>query len=129
LRELQAKWSRFEPLSELSRLNERSGHFTVVSTETYQLISEAVSGWWRTNGRYDPTVIEAMNLAGYDQSFDQLGDIVQLAEPAEIPVGHLGVPRLCCCQKLRPCCSHPKSGLISAASPRDTQLISSWANF
>jgi len=80
--DLQARWSRFEPSSELCQLNNRSGQFTVVSPETYQLIAEAVSGWWRTDGRYDPTVIGALQRAGYDRPFEELATLVELPQSA-----------------------------------------------
>ena len=38
LEELEARWSRFRPDSEISRLNERPGVPVVVSPDTYHLI-------------------------------------------------------------------------------------------
>jgi thiamine biosynthesis lipoprotein len=70
--ELEARWSRFRPDSELSTLNRAAGRPVVVSPETLTLLALAVLGWQATAGRFDPTVLEALEAAGYDRSFDQL---------------------------------------------------------
>jgi FAD:protein FMN transferase len=72
LAELEARWSRFRPDSELSTLNRGAGRPVVVSPETLTLLALAVLGWQATAGRFDPTVLEALETAGYDRSFDQL---------------------------------------------------------
>jgi thiamine biosynthesis lipoprotein len=69
LGDLEARWSRFIPTSELSQLNQQPGQSIVVSAETYQAISAAVEGWYLTGGRYDPTILAALLSAGYDRSF------------------------------------------------------------
>ena len=43
LERLEARWSRFLPESEISRLNERPGVPVVVAPETFQLIDHARS--------------------------------------------------------------------------------------
>lgn len=67
--ELEAKWSRFLPSSELSRLNANAGRPCVVSRETRDVIAKAIDAWRDTDGLYDPTVLHALNHAGYDRSF------------------------------------------------------------
>jgi thiamine biosynthesis lipoprotein len=67
---LEAKWSRFRPTSELCRLNAAGGAPVVVSKETLTLIERAVDAWRATDGRYDPTVLGALEAAGYDRDFD-----------------------------------------------------------
>ena len=54
LEELEARWSRFRPDSEISRLNERPGVPVVVSPDTYQLIERALDGWRLTGGPVRP---------------------------------------------------------------------------
>jgi thiamine biosynthesis lipoprotein len=66
----EARWSRFRPTSELCRLNESAGAPVVVSASTYSLIARAVGAWRDTSGRYDPTVLAALEAAGYDRDFD-----------------------------------------------------------
>ena len=70
LRELEAKWSRFVPTSELSRLNAVAGRPAVVSRETFDAIALAVQAWHMTAGRFDPTVLSNLVAAGYDRSLD-----------------------------------------------------------
>lgn len=70
LEDLEARWSRFRPTSEVSLLNRRAGSATVVSAPTVRLVEHAVSAWRLTNGRYDPTVLAALEALGYDRSFE-----------------------------------------------------------
>jgi thiamine biosynthesis lipoprotein len=72
LAELEARWSRFRPDSEISTLNRAAGRPVAVSPETLTLLALAVLGWETTGGRFDPTVLDALEAAGYDRSFDQL---------------------------------------------------------
>jgi thiamine biosynthesis lipoprotein len=70
---LEARWSRFLPTSEISRLNgQPHGRPTIVSADTYRLVDTAVTAWRRTEGRYDPTVLAAMHANGYDRTFDTI---------------------------------------------------------
>lgn len=70
--ELERRWSRFLPDSEISQLNARSGVPVVVSHETFQLIQRAIAGWRMTRGRFDPTLLRELRAAGYDRSFDEI---------------------------------------------------------
>jgi thiamine biosynthesis lipoprotein len=72
LADLEARWSRFRPDSEISTLNRAPGRPVAVSPETLTLVALAVLGWQATAGRFDPTVLDALEAAGYDRSFDQL---------------------------------------------------------
>jgi thiamine biosynthesis lipoprotein len=72
LADLEARWSRFRPDSEISALNRAAGRPVAVSPETLTLLALAVLGWQATAGRFDPTVLAALEAAGYDRSFDQL---------------------------------------------------------
>ena len=72
LEQLEAKWSRFRPGSEISRLNAVAGRPAVVSPETYRVIDLAVRAWRLTGGTFDPTVLPALITAGYDRSFEQI---------------------------------------------------------
>jgi thiamine biosynthesis lipoprotein len=72
LADLEARWSRFRPDSEISTLNRAAGRPIKVSPETLTLLALAVLGWQATAGRFDPTVLDALEGAGYDRSFDQL---------------------------------------------------------
>lgn len=71
LDELHTRWSRFDPASEISRLNTADGRLCIVSPQTFELISTAVDGWHLTGGRFDPTVLDAVCGAGYRSSWSQ----------------------------------------------------------
>lgn len=70
--DLEARWSRFRPDSELCRLNAAGGRPAIVAPPTYELIEHAVDGWQLTGGRFDPTVLPALVAAGYDRSFEDI---------------------------------------------------------
>ncbi len=72
--ELEARWSRFRPDSELSQLNRAPDQLVVVSGFTYDLVERAVAAWWSTGGLFDPTILDALEASGYDRSFDQVPD-------------------------------------------------------
>jgi len=67
---LECLLSRFDPDSELSRLNERGT--MVVGRELLELVELALAARERTGGRFDPTVHDALVAAGYDRTFAQL---------------------------------------------------------
>ena len=69
LDDLDRRWSRFLPGSEVSRLNRRPGRPVVVSPDTFTLVARSVDAWHATGGRFDPTVLPAMLAAGYDRDF------------------------------------------------------------
>jgi thiamine biosynthesis lipoprotein len=72
--ELEARWSRFRPDSEVCRLAERAGQATTVSAETRLLVTRAIEGWRLSGGAFDPTVLGAVIRAGYNRSFDELAE-------------------------------------------------------
>jgi len=72
--ELERRWSRFRPDSEISRLNALAGSPMAVSVETLGLVGRALAGARVTGGRYDPTVLGDVLRAGYDRTFEELGD-------------------------------------------------------
>jgi FAD:protein FMN transferase len=85
--DLESRWSRFLPDSEISRCNALSGRPVRVSDETVRLVACAVSGWRLTEGRFDPTVLAALRDAGYDRDYGAatrhaLGHLPPPARPA-----------------------------------------------
>jgi thiamine biosynthesis lipoprotein len=74
IEELERRWSRFRPDSEISRLNALAGSPMAVSAETLGLVGRALEGARVTGGRYDPTVLGDVLRAGYDRTFEALGD-------------------------------------------------------
>lgn len=66
--------SRFDPASELTRLNTAGGEWFDASARLFGAVSQAVDARRRTGGRFDPTVLPAMLAAGYDRSFETLDE-------------------------------------------------------
>ena len=67
---LEATLTRFKPESELSRLNE--GGSLEVGTDLREVVELALAARAQTDGRFDPTVHDAVVAAGYDRSFEQV---------------------------------------------------------
>jgi FAD:protein FMN transferase len=84
--EWERRLSRFQPDSELSRLNARSGQPVVVSKLLFGVLSAAVRAAHATAGLYDPTLLRALEHLGYDRSFERLADRTPAA-PGEAPAG------------------------------------------
>jgi thiamine biosynthesis lipoprotein len=70
--ELEALMTRFRPDSELSRLN-RDGAIDA-SPDLVRVVELALEARERTEGRFDPTVHDAVVAAGYDRTFATLTD-------------------------------------------------------
>lgn len=70
--DLEQRWTRFSPDSELTQLNNNAGHPTVVSPDTYRLIDTAITAWNQTGGRYDPSLLHHLTNLGYDRTFDAI---------------------------------------------------------
>ncbi len=64
--------SRFRPDSDLSRLNEAAGHPVVVAPALWEVLGVALDAAWQSDGLVQPTILAALEAAGYDQSFDEL---------------------------------------------------------
>ena len=73
LRDLEGRWSRFIPASEVSVLNHRAGLWTEVSPETVALVERALVARERTDGLFDPTRLADVVRAGYASSFGEPG--------------------------------------------------------
>jgi thiamine biosynthesis lipoprotein len=78
---LEALLTRFRPESELSQLN-REGAIDA-SPDLLRVVTLALDARERTDGRFDPTVHDALVAAGYDRTFAEVGD------------GELGAPVSC----------------------------------
>ena len=75
---LEQLWSRFLPDSEISQLNDAAGGWVSVSPETVELVERAVLAHAVTGGRYDPTVLAALQANGYDRTFDAIEPFVSV---------------------------------------------------
>lgn len=82
---LESMWSRFQPDSEVSRLNASPESFHIVSTETIDLIDASIAAWTLTDGAFDPTVLHALEAAGYNRTFEECGHDGPVSVPAAAP--------------------------------------------
>lgn len=71
---LERRWSRFRPDSDVARLNRAAGAPVRVSPETMLIMRLVVAAWELTSGRFDPTVVRALEANGYDRSFAAAGN-------------------------------------------------------
>ena len=67
---LEAILTRFRPESQLSRLNEQGS--LEAGPELLEVVELALAARARTDGRFDPTVHDAVVAAGYDRTFEEL---------------------------------------------------------
>ena len=73
--------SRFDPASDLSRLNAAGGRWIPVGRRLLEALGLALRAREDTGGRFDPTVLPALAAAGYDRSFELLEE--REARPAD----------------------------------------------
>lgn len=71
---LFAMWAgictRFDPDSELSRLNAAGGEPVVVGDVLYRVLSRAMEAATATDGLFDPSLLRSLEAIGYDRDFD-----------------------------------------------------------
>lgn len=68
--ELEQRWSRFLPGSELCMLNAAAGRAVVVGAPTLRLLGSMVDGWRATTGAFDPTLLAPLVGLGYSMGWD-----------------------------------------------------------
>lgn len=95
---LEARWSRFRPDSEISRINASAGSAVEVSADTVHLVRRSIDAWRLSAGFVDVTELAAVVAAGYDRSFEQIpadstprhdSTVRSLAGPGDIVIdGH-----------------------------------------
>ena len=68
----EARFTRFFETSELSALNRAAGEWISVSPELYVVTREACVFVDETGGLFDPSTLDALERAGYDQSMDEI---------------------------------------------------------
>ena len=78
LHAFERRFSRFQPDSELSRLNRHAGEPLQVSPALYQLVELALEFARASDGLFDPTILRQLEQSGYDRSFEA----IPLARPA-----------------------------------------------
>jgi thiamine biosynthesis lipoprotein len=85
--EWEAQLSRFRPDSELSLLNAAAGRPVTVGPVLWAVVQAALAAAEWTNGLVTPTVLAAVERAGYDRSFEALPVDAGSTEPAPLGRG------------------------------------------
>jgi thiamine biosynthesis lipoprotein len=83
--DLESRWSRFRPSSEVSRLNRAGGAPVEVSPDTITLVRRGRDAWRVSAAFVDCTELAAVIAAGYDRSFEHIP--ADRAEPPRPPRG------------------------------------------
>ena len=65
--DLEGRWSRFRPDSEVSRCNAARGRAVSVSSATSELFERANAAAVRTQGRFNPLLLTDLTALGYDR--------------------------------------------------------------
>ena len=74
--DLEQRWSRFLPTSEVSGANRNAGYPTVVSADTLELFERARYAHERTKGLFNPLLLHQIEALGYDRPFSAVGPAV-----------------------------------------------------
>ncbi len=85
LEDLEARWSRFRPDSEITQANLASGRWVEVSAITHELIDRARLAHERTDGIIDARIGKRLVELGYDRSHDTL----ELSSEPINPIEHV----------------------------------------
>ena len=68
----KARLTRFSEESELSALNRSGGTWFRASEELYDVARQARVCFDQTSGLFDPSILDALEIAGYDKSMDEI---------------------------------------------------------
>ena len=79
LHAFEQRLSRFQTLSELSRLNRSSGRPFRASPLLFSQVALAIDLARRSGGLFDPTILGQLEGAGYDRSFELISDAMRAA--------------------------------------------------
>lgn len=85
LADLEDRWSRFRPGSDVSRASTGAGTWVDLHPDTTALLQLALDAWRTTEGLVDPTVAAALVAAGYDRTFADVGSPPPPSAPSAAP--------------------------------------------
>ena len=80
-----ARLTRFDPASELSRLNAAAGRWVALSAELHALLSFALQAYEQSFGLVHAGVLPALLAAGYTRTFAEGPTAARLAPAAPLP--------------------------------------------
>lgn len=70
IEESEKRFTRFSDQSELAELNLSAGTWFQASADMFELVSLAARLHLQTQGLFDPAILDALEMAGYDRSMD-----------------------------------------------------------
>lgn len=85
----EALFSRFRPDSQLCRLNAAGGAVVRVGEDVLNLLERAKEAVRRTGGRFDPSILPALEATGYDRSIERVMATPRLATGEPRPAAGL----------------------------------------
>lgn len=86
IEEQAARFTRFRETSELVQLNRSAGEWVRVSQEMYALLSDAQDLYHETGQLFDPTILDALEQAGYDRTIELVREQGAVARNAVTPL-------------------------------------------
>lgn len=92
LRQMEASLTRFDPASDLCQLNAAGGHWFAAPPELFTVVTASVAAAQATEGIFDPTILPALEAAGYDRDFAAIShrEIAEWHTPHGIACGAWG---------------------------------------
>ena len=92
----EARLTRFSDTSELARLNRANGEWFHASDELFDVVLQAYEYVDETGGLFDPSVLDALESAGYDRSMDDIRahGVTRMAAPIRHRAFDLGAVKL-----------------------------------
>ncbi|TMK94255.1 MAG: FAD:protein FMN transferase [Actinobacteria bacterium] len=83
----ESRFTRFREDSELSRVNRSAGHWIRVSDPFAEVVRQSLAGAAATHGLFDPTVLGALEAAGYDRDFAEIEYLEEPGPPGPVACG------------------------------------------
>ena len=80
----EARFTRFADTSELSYLNRAAGAWFQASPELFDVVQQACELAAETGGLFDPTILAALEAAGYDRSMEAIRAQGVLPQPRSV---------------------------------------------
>lgn len=79
---LERRWSRFLPVSDISRINHAAGSTVHIDPATVVLLQAMLDGWRATGGVFDPTLLAPLVSLGYATSWHDPSMVTSLPHGA-----------------------------------------------
>ncbi|MFC5451968.1 FAD:protein FMN transferase [Paenibacillus aestuarii] len=83
--ETEQRFSRFRPASELSQLNQLAGERCLISLPMLQVLEQSRYYMEQTEGVFNIFMLDALQRAGYAESFEKIRGKAQTLPPRELP--------------------------------------------